>query len=574
MHLLVRVCASAVSLCDSGQHKLDCARVTDRTLVAKDLAIKTDCLDGFDNIPFRVRSGTVKKLTVLWKKEQSVSLLIDTVSVVLESRAQNGLSPEQKRRLEKQAKQLLLEQWEARLDENLSPILDSSSQVAKDGEDSSNNVTYRAILDKLEVTISRIDLTYHDISGTLGAHIDTIALENHSPCIPDGDLLEHSIKSAKLSGFSLFIDAADSDALSQKSAGAGGLANTGGRNFLLEPCTASVRIGYDSPKAKFDISRPRISVRATIPEVRLKLLREQLLCVVKVADLFDDKQHHFLATKGRPAQSPCQNPKAWWLYVQMMVLNDIRDRRRRRSGAYLIERRRHRLRYVDLYRRHRAGGNDKQLAKDLEHLEDFFSFHDIVYFRCTAIKQQQKDSGQVARRRGDQKAGDKKPAWSFASWYSASATPSSQLPSADNSRGNYAHVSEKQDQGGVASEHDEAIRNPFAEMTSEERQALLSALDPGGSEIGATYTSLMQSQNPEQQLYTVTISLGGAQGQLVDAGKLDMRASFNDATVRVTGSVRAVAWHGELASLRCSPVQCLHFLLWLCMQCVPRVRQG
>ena len=74
--------------------------------MAKDLAIKTDCLDGFDNIPFRVRSGTVKKLTVLWKKEQSVSLLIDTVSVVLESRAQNGLSPEQKRRLEKQAKQL------------------------------------------------------------------------------------------------------------------------------------------------------------------------------------------------------------------------------------------------------------------------------------------------------------------------------------------------------------------------------------------------------------------------------------------------------------------------------------
>ena len=64
-----------MSLCDSGQHKLDCARVTDRTLVAKDLAIKTDCLDGFDNIPFRVRSGTVKKLTVLWKKAVSYTHL-------------------------------------------------------------------------------------------------------------------------------------------------------------------------------------------------------------------------------------------------------------------------------------------------------------------------------------------------------------------------------------------------------------------------------------------------------------------------------------------------------------------
>jgi len=150
-------------------------------LVAEDLAIKTDCLDDFDNIPFRVRSGTVRKLTVLWRKEQSVSLLIDAVSVVLESRAQNVLTPEQKVRVEKQAKQALLEQWESRLDENLaSHPSETSSQTAKE-EDGANGVAYRAIIDKLEITISRIDFTYHDSSGTLGAHIDTIALENHKP---------------------------------------------------------------------------------------------------------------------------------------------------------------------------------------------------------------------------------------------------------------------------------------------------------------------------------------------------------------------------------------------------------
>ena len=90
--------------------------------MAENLAIKTDCLDDFDNIPFKVRSGTVRKLTVLWRKEQSVALLVDTVSVVLESSADNALTPEQKLRAEKAAKQQLLEQW-VRISERASTFL-------------------------------------------------------------------------------------------------------------------------------------------------------------------------------------------------------------------------------------------------------------------------------------------------------------------------------------------------------------------------------------------------------------------------------------------------------------------
>jgi hypothetical protein len=77
-------------------------------------------------VPFRVRSGTVSKLIVVWCPEKVVKILIQRVSIVLETRDANfaqsaSASAEAKQRAENAAKQLLLEEWEARLNENLSP---------------------------------------------------------------------------------------------------------------------------------------------------------------------------------------------------------------------------------------------------------------------------------------------------------------------------------------------------------------------------------------------------------------------------------------------------------------------
>ena len=520
-----------------------------RTLVAQDLAIKTDCLDDFDNIPFRVRSGTVKKLTVLWRKEQSVSLQIDTVSVVLESRVANALTPEQKKRMERQAKQQLLEQWESRLDENLSSDKIDAAGAAKEGEEGGNSAAYRALVDKLEVTISRIDFVYYDPSGILGAHIDTIALENHKPS-ESCDLLEHTIKSAKVSGFSLFIDASVAHATHSPSAPPAGSWSVAQQHthlrdkcYLLHPCTASVRIGYDNPKARFDLSRPRISVLATIPELAVELRREQLLCVVKVADLFDSSKRSSLSRPGRPTAAIAQNPKAWWHYAYSIILRDVRDRRRRRTAWYLMERRRNRMRYVDLYLRQRHGKLSVNETKEIETLEDDLGFHEIVFFRCSAIRQLQSHAGRVERR--EHAKVPTSTSW-FSGWgrkSSSAAVPGDTALCGDAGAAHGGHGDI------VGGEGEGAESNPFHGMTVDERDALFSAMAGGGSEVGATYTSLMQSKNPEQQLYTVDVRLDRCSGRLIDAGKLDVSASFNDATVKVKGRVQAVTWQGELVSL-------------------------
>ena len=52
--------------------------------------------------------------------------------------------------------------------------------------------------------------------------------------------------------------------------------------------------------------------------------------------------------------------------------------------------RRRRVRYVDLYLRLRAGKLPSNEAKEVEALEEELEFHEIVFFRCSAIRQMQK----------------------------------------------------------------------------------------------------------------------------------------------------------------------------------------
>lgn len=415
------------------------------------------------------------------------------------------------------------------------------------------------------MTISRIDFTYYDQSGTLGAHIDTIALENHKPTEPS-DLLEHTIKSAKLSGFSISVKAFESDAGKQdgspSSRGFSERVPTS-PSYILHPCAASVRIGYDAPKAKLDLSRPRISVVAEIPELAMLLQRDQLLCIVKVADLFDCKRRERSSRAGRPPLGVSQDPRAWWQYAQAIVIQDIKDRRRRRSTAFLLERRHRRKRYVDLYLRYRSNKAQAMEVKEMEAMEEHLGFHDIVFFRCSAIRQlQERCDGQLSRR---PPAGSKKSAWSFSGWgwkssraARAEGKEDSGCALAEATPGSASAARPPTSEAGIegdvegGSESGGSTSNPFHGMTAEEREALFSAMAGGGSDLGATYTSLMQSQNTEQQLYIAAINLGRCSARLVDPDRLDCSASFNDATVKVKGRVQATTGQAELLSLNVS----------------------
>lgn len=80
---------------------------------------------------------------------------------------------------------------------------------------------------------------------------------------------------------------------------------------------------------------------------------------------------------------------------------DVRERRARRSAGFLAERRAQRLRYVALYLELRAGEDEmpRRHRRELEALEESLRAHDIIYFRCTAIRHQARGGAKVRRRK-------------------------------------------------------------------------------------------------------------------------------------------------------------------------------
>ncbi|KAJ1472424.1 hypothetical protein T484DRAFT_1840453, partial [Baffinella frigidus] len=104
---------------------------------------------------------------------------------------------------------------------------------------------------------------------------------------------------------------------------------------------------------------------------------------------------------GRPTWSPTQSPAAWWKYVVGAVISDVRERRARRSKTFLLQRRATRLRYVELYLKLRHGEEElgRRGRKELDAIEEGLRAHDIIYFRCTAIKKARTQTSGVRRRK-------------------------------------------------------------------------------------------------------------------------------------------------------------------------------
>lgn len=244
------------------------------TLEAEHLLLKRDCLEDMD-IPFSVRSGTVEKLSVRWEDNKSLKIHVDTIFVCLESRKGKVLTPEMLKDKELRAKLAELEQWDAQLDHSLSPSGEEDTKGKDDGAG-----TYRALLDKLEVTISNIHICYYDASTchTFGAHIDSITLKNLV-----GACKEQTFKSADMTGLAVYIDADEPPTNPVE-------ARERAHTYILSPLSAHLQVSYDHIKSKMDVTRPKIALGATVPEFSFSLRRHQYFCVMSFLDFWSNRQ--------------------------------------------------------------------------------------------------------------------------------------------------------------------------------------------------------------------------------------------------------------------------------------------
>ena len=449
-------------------------------------------------------------MTVLWEEKTSIKLHIDTLFICLETKKSKDLEPNEFRKLQLETKRAQLEAWEAQIDASLATAAPVNGPKADDASQS-----YRAVVDKLELTISNINLCFYDTATchTFGLRIDVIKFVNRSM---DKANPNHVIKTAEISGLSVYIDhskAPDNPAAAEKQK----------HEFILLPFTANVCIAYDKPGALPDVSRPRINIVTSIPDLSVQLHREQYLCSAKLVDFWSDQLRRRVVHPDRPLESPLLAPREWWQYVLKHARNEARNRLYRRSPGYLAHRRKMRLRYVELYLKLRAEKLPKKELREMEVLEEEFALQDLIFFRCTAIRRQQAPTGRSAAARHS------KSSWS--SWFSG--------------------TSKKTDLSSeVADEEDLDSGGPMQALTDEERELLFSALSSGPQDASATYTSLVSSECAEQVIFSLHASLEMCNARLIDpSGGLNISASISRSSIALVARPRAAAANLALTSL-------------------------
>ena len=307
------------------------------TLTAEDLLLQQDCLDSL-GVPFAIRSGSVKKLTVVWSETgpaATIQILVDTVFVVLQSTDARHLSAEQVNAAEQQAKRALLENWEAQLDSSF-----ASAAAANDGgapqsplhgdTEGKNSSLLSALLGKLEVSISAVTICYFDAASnhTLGVSIEALGFSNSPP--ESGAFAEHSSKEIRMQGLSLYLDKTVAPQSPEE-------AFMQIHSYLLHPASVSLTVGYDSQRAKRDLTRPKIAVKAAISSIALQMHRRQFLALANLIDDMGKRVACAPPRTGRPVQRPTEDVRAWWGYARDLVIEDLRQRKQRRSASYLME---------------------------------------------------------------------------------------------------------------------------------------------------------------------------------------------------------------------------------------------
>jgi hypothetical protein len=289
--------------------------------------------------------------------------------------------------------------------------------------------------------------------------------------------------------------------------------------YVLHPTSAQMAVGYDGVHVKWDVSRPKIAVTGTVCSMCFQVQRSQFLALVTVADEMSKHASRAPPRPGRPQVKVSEDARAWWRYARDLVLDDVRDRSRRRSAGYLTERRKVRLRYTELFVQQRTGSMGKREAAELDRLEEEYSFHDLVFFRCCALKRLRDEKKKVLERKQT-------------SWYS-------RFKGARLRRGE-----DEYEEGG------EEGTTPLMTLTREERESLLSVMEVPRLEAGETTPNLWQSLSPEQRMYSVALVFDEVALSLVDPGqKLDTCATLVCATLQMEGKAAETSIDGRVQSL-------------------------
>eukprot|EP00727_Mastigamoeba_balamuthi_P013170 m51a1_g8476 hypothetical protein (937) ;mRNA; r:503405-507339 len=335
------------------------------------LNLKGEALDSL-NLPITVKHGVLGKLelSVPWKNLSSKPVIVSIDHVFLLAVPRSSFTYDEQRDKEsaRNAKLKKLAQYEL-----------AKSLKEQDGASSSGSGGGLAsriamkVIDNLQVRVGKVHVRYEDASlelkqkMALGATLEGLTLlsanNGWEPAFVEGLApTELRNKIVELKSLSLYLDPAAEplgllapEQLFQALEGliptATGPASPLQKKLVLKPVCANLRATLCVESGRYDV--PRAVADAVIPNISLALEEEQLRAALHVAATMAEYGQAIKYIKYRPTVRPAKGGAAaqWWRFAITVVLEEVRSRRQRTSYVFLLERRKMRQLYINLFKR-------------------------------------------------------------------------------------------------------------------------------------------------------------------------------------------------------------------------------
>ncbi|KAI0689598.1 N-terminal region of Chorein, a TM vesicle-mediated sorter-domain-containing protein [Cytidiella melzeri] len=159
-----------------------------------------------------------------------------------------------------------------------------------------------------------------------------------------------------------------------------------GHQFILKPVCGQCRIRISKIST---YHTPQFDIQLHFDSIGFSLDSDQYQDIVALVDFYIRRvrlQNH-RHRHGIKDLSEGTRATALWKLALSAILDQIRDRQRRSTWAWLAERRNARRRYIDLFNRNQRGVLDSTDATALEALEEQLSYRDLRLYRFIARSQ-------------------------------------------------------------------------------------------------------------------------------------------------------------------------------------------
>lgn len=415
----------------------------------RDLELRREALDQL-KLPINVVEGHLGALTLVipWSNLRGapVKVFIEDVFLLASPKEEAAYDEDEEQRRQQRLKMEKLDSAE---------LLKERTQAGLSQEEQKKSQSFTEslvtkIVDNLQVTVRNIHVRYEDSISTPGHPFALgLTLDEFSAVSTDGewkptfiqDAADKTHKLAKLSALAVYWNTdtkllgpgrevpregdttmphAELVAEFKRMIGKGEDAPAGEHQYILRPVSGQAKIELDKSG---DVRTPKFKGSLLFDEIGVVLDDDQYRDGLMMVDLFHYFIRHQEYKKYQPkGVSPKEDPRAWLRFAGDAVLSKIHERNRRWTWDYFRERRDDRRRYIELFKKRKAGQQlSAQETEELDRLEEKLEYEDLRFWRSLARNQLKKENAEALRNAPAKQ--DQQQGWVAWMWGSKPAQP-------------------------------------------------------------------------------------------------------------------------------------------------------